>query len=63
MRDSSRWMRLEGANSVLDLTRCCLQMSTKIFAELGAVMGVAEQFSTLAGRVQRVAEVQEVRRY
>jgi hypothetical protein len=56
-------MRLEGANSVLDLTRCCLQMSTKIFAELGAVMGVAEQFSTLAGRVQRVAEVQEVRRY
>ena len=37
-----------------------MQMAMSIFAELGAVMGLAESFATLAGRVQRVAEVQEV---
>jgi ABC-type uncharacterized transport system fused permease/ATPase subunit len=34
-----------------------MQMAMSIFAELGAVMGLAQSFATLAGTVQRVAEV------
>ena len=37
-----------------------MQMCAAIFAELGQVMKLAENFAALAGRVQRVAELQEV---
>ena len=53
-------MCADGGAKVFLGQQLVMEMAMKIFAELGAVMGVAEHFSVLAGRVQRVAEVQEV---
>ena len=53
-------MLADGGSKVFLGQQLVMEMAMKIFAELGAVMGVAEHFSVLAGRVQRVAEVQEV---
>jgi|EP01047_Picozoa_sp_COSAG01_P034193 hypothetical protein len=54
-------MLADGGSAVFLGQQYVMQMSESIFAELGAVMGLAEKFATLAGRTQRVAEVQEVR--
>eukprot|EP01052_Picozoa_sp_SAG31_P011259 SAG31_NODE_634_length_13365_cov_182.161767_6_plen_241_part_00 len=53
-------MLSDGGSKVFFGQQLVMEMSMKIFAELGAVMQVAERFAVLAGRVQRVAEVQEV---
>ena len=52
LADGGRTLNLKQAQLV--------SMSGMVFAELGVLIGLAEKFATVAGKTQRVAELQEV---